>query len=319
MARNGVRTRFSPQVARRHAWPRDLIVMVVLGLGSIAPGRCEAAGIARYLTPRDQSNSLLLSETGQPIADRSPAHPGAASSQGSLPAYAAFPLFGGEHLPTGIPTLTTGPQAGDTTVGPLDLTPMVQANLNAVLNASGMAVVQTPTQGYAVEYLPRYAQIQAHEASSARSGTGTTSTNTAATNPSSLSALESNLTIEGIPAKEIANWVKTGSNGVAQWTLTELSALEKALKISPKPTATKPGLNVQAQVLAPPLANGSAPLPTPLPEPSTWLVFGLILGAAGLRQWAGRRRHFSDRLPHGNGQSSASAATAQPVAAAEMN
>ena len=146
-----------------------------------------------------------------------------------------------------------------TTVGPLDLTPMVQANLNAVLNASGMAVVQTPTQGYAVEYLPRYAQIQAHEASSARSGTATTSTSTAATNPSSLSALESNLTIEGIPAKEIANWVKTGSNGVAQWTSTELADLEKALKISPKPTATKPGLNVQAQVLAPPLANGSAP------------------------------------------------------------
>jgi hypothetical protein len=327
MARNGVRTRFSPRIARRYAWSREVIVMVVLGLSTIAAPVCEGAGIARYLTPQDRSHSLLLSETGQPMTGRSPTQLGAALSQGNLPAYAAFPLSGGEHLPNGIPTLTTGPPAGETTVGPLDLTPLVQANLNATLNAAGMAVVQTPTQSFAVEYLPRYARIQAHEGSSATStagsDAGTTSTSTNSTNPTSLSALESNLTIEGVPAKEIAHLVKSGSNGLLQWTSNGLAELEHALKISQKATATKPSLNLAAQILVPSLAiSSAAPLPAPIPEPSTWLVFSLILGAAGLRRWAGktgRRGHPFNRLAHGNGQASASAATAQPVAAAEMN
>jgi PEP-CTERM motif len=117
--------------------------------------------------------------------------------------------------------------------------------------------------------------------------------------------------------------VKTGSNGVLQWTSSELSDLEKALKINQKATATKPSLNLAAQILVPPLANSStAPLPAPIPEPSTWLIFGLILGGAGLRKWAvqnGGSRRSHTMLPHGDGQASASAATAQPVAAAEMN
>ncbi len=303
--------------------------MAVLGLSSIAPAHCEGAGIARYLTPRDRSDHIFLSETGQPITAPDLAHPGTALSQGVLPAYTVFPLSGGEHLPSGIPTLTTGPQAGETTVGPLDLDPLVQANLNAALNASKMAVVQTPTQSYAVEYLPGYAQIEAHEAaspaSSASSGATATSSSTSSstTNPTSWSTLESNLTIEGIKASQIAQWVKTGSSGIVNWTSGELTDLEKALKINQKATATKPSLNLEAQVLVPSLANSSAaPLPTPLPEPSTWLVFGVILGAAGLRKWAGKTggsRTFHTLLRHGNGQSSASAATAQPVAAAEMN
>ena len=302
MARNGVRIRLFSSVAPSRRGSRALMVLAVWGLGSIAPAACEGSGIARYLTPRDRSDHIVLSETGQPITGRLLAHPGAALSQGILPAYAAFPLSGGERLPAGVPTVTAGPQAGETTVGPLDLTPMVQANLNASLNAAGMAIVQTPTQSYAVEYLPRYGRIEAHErsstASSADPSAGTSSTSTSASDPSSLSALESNLTIEGIPAKDIAHWVDSGSSGILNWTSTELAELEKALKISPKPTATKPSLNLEAQMLMPPLANSSGtPLPVPAPEPSTWLVFGLILGAAGLRQWAGklgRGRHFSN-------------------------
>jgi hypothetical protein len=291
MARTSVRFRFSSHAAPRRAWLRDVLVMAVLGLSSIASAPCEGAGIARYLTPQDRSNPIFLSDSGQPIAPRSLAHPGTALSPGILPAYAVFPLSGGEHLPGGVPTLTTGPQAGETTVGPLDLDPLVQANLNAALNASKMAVVQTPAQSYAVEYLPDYARIQAHQASSASSGAAaaSSSSSTSTTNPSSLSALESNLTIEGVPASEIAHWVKTGSNGIIQWTSGELADLEKALKINQKATATKPSLNLEAQMLVPPLADSSAtPLPAPIPEPSTWLVFGLILGAAGLRKWAGQ-------------------------------
>ena len=47
---------------------------------------------------------------------------------------------------------------------------MVQAILNADLNASKMAIVQTPSQSYAVEYLPRYGLSQEHAASSTSAG-----------------------------------------------------------------------------------------------------------------------------------------------------
>jgi hypothetical protein len=135
--------------------------------------------------------------------------------------------------------------------------------------------------------------------------------------------VESNLTIQGVPAKEIAHWFKSGSNGLLQWTTNGFAELEHALKISQKSTATKPKLNLAAQTLAPPLAfSSSAVLASPVPEPGTWLIFGLVLGAAGLRRWAGKAGgvgRFSRRMPQGAGQASASAATAQPVAAAEMN
>jgi hypothetical protein len=271
------------------------MVLAVLGLvpslGSSPGSRCEGAGIARYLTAQDRSKAVFLSETGLPISARAP------TSSGSTPAYVAFPLLGGEHLPGGVPTVTTGPQAGETPVGPLDLNPLVQANLNAGLDASKMAIVQTPTQSYAVEYLPRYGRSQEHAASSTASSTsaadsGQTASSSSASSSSSstLSSLESSLTIEGIPASELAKWVKTGSNGLLQWTSTGLADLENALHLnSKKATAKKAGADVAAQYLTPPLAESSpSPLPAPAPEPSTWLVFGAILGAVGLRQWAGK-------------------------------
>ncbi len=260
------------------------MVLAVLGLVpglSLIPGsQCEGAGIARYLTAQDRSNAVLISETGLPISARSPTSPG------STPAYVAFPLFGGEHLPVGVPTVTTGPQAGQTPVGPLDLNPVVQATLNADLDASKMAIVQTPTQSYAVEYLPRYGRSQEHAASSTASSTSsadpgqaTSSSRTSSASSSPLSALASSLTIAGIPTSELSKWTSTG-----------LSDLEKALHLgSDKKTAKKAGTDVAAQYLTPPLAESSTgPLPVPMPEPSTWLVFSVILGAAGLRQWVGK-------------------------------
>ena len=47
-----------------------------------------------------------------------------------------------------------------------------------------------------------------------------------------------------------------------------MSDVEKLLHFkSSKPTTTKPSLNLEAQVLSP-------PLPAPIPEPRTWLIFG---------------------------------------------
>ena len=79
---------------------------------------------------------------------------------------------------------------------------------------------------------------------------------------------------------------------MSKWTSTGLTDLEKALHLgSDKKTAKKAGTDVEAQYLTPPLAESSSgPLPTPAPEPSTWLVFGLLLGAAGWRHRAGKAR-----------------------------
>ena len=307
MAWNSVRIRFSRQnLGLQRSRPRSAMIVAVLSLclGASLPSPCEGAGIARYLTATDRSKAVLISESGLPIATRSASHPGTATSQGGVPAYVAFPLFGGEHLPSGVPTVSTGSQSGGTAVGPLDLNPLVQANLNAALDGSRMAVVQTPNQSYAVEYLPRYALMQAHLASltsstssSTTSGQATQSSSQSLSSASSLSTLASKLTIEGIPASQLSHWFKTGSNGLLSWTKNGLTDLEKTLHIggsssSHKATALKPSLNLAAEILVPPTSADSSanPLPAPIPEPSTWLVFGLMLGAAGLRQWGSKMR-----------------------------
>ncbi len=278
MARNRVRIGVFRYSAPRGAWRRAAVA--VLGLVTSLASRGEAAGIARYLTAQDRSNAVFISETGLPISARS------STSSGSTPAYFAYPLSGGEHLPADIPTVTTTSEAVGNPVGPLDLTPIVQASLNADLDTARMAIVQTPTQGYAVEYLPRYGRSQERTAK-AGSATGagdpgqtTSSSSTASSTSNPLSALASNLSIAGIPASELSKWTSTGLND-----------LENALHLNggKKATAKKPSTNVEAQYLNPPLAESSStPLPTPAPEPSTWLVFGLLLGAAGWRHRAGK-------------------------------
>jgi hypothetical protein len=280
MARNGFPIGSFWSFAPRGAWARTVIVVAVLGLtpvlGALPGSRCEAAGIAGFLTAKDRSNAVYISETGLPIT------PGSASSSGSMQAYVAFPLSGGEHLPSGLPTVTAAPEAGVTPVGPLDLTPIVQSSLNADLDKAPAAIVQTPTQSYAVEYLPRYGLEQEHAASSAGSGQSASSSSTSSSTSNPISALASSLTIAGIPATDLS-----------KWTSTELTDLEKDLHLggSSKATAKKPSTNVEAQYLPAPLAESSSSvLPTAAPEPSTWLVFGLLLGAGGWRLRAGKAR-----------------------------
>jgi hypothetical protein len=282
MTRNSVPIGSFGQSAARGVWSRAVMVMaafaVVSGQGSSPGSRCEAAGIAGFLTAKDRSGAHFISENGLPISS------GSASSSGSMPAYVAFPLYGGEHLPGGVSTVMAGSQAGGTPVGPLDLTPVVQASLNADLNTGRMAIVQTPTQSYAVEYLPRYGLSQVHAsstASTAGSGQAATSSSTSSSSSNPLSSLASSLTIAGIPASELS-----------KWTSTQIANLEKDLHLggsSAKATVKKPSTNVEAQYLTPPLGESSgSPLPTPAPEPSTWLVFGLLLGIGGWRHRAGK-------------------------------
>jgi hypothetical protein len=281
MTRILFRIRFSSQSGL------GLALGMVLGWSLASP--CAAAGLSTFLTARDRSRPVLLSETGQPIQLRSLIHPDPVPPQGTVPAYLAFPLYGGERLPSDTPTLATGPPAGQTTVGPLNLDPLVQAKLNAALDASGMAVVETPNRNYAVEFVPRYARSHAQAgttsgtASSSGSGAGSSGgLATAPASPSSASKSQPVQTINGIPTNELSHWVDLGTNQLIHWSSISVANLEKTLSIGSSNTSDKkPGSSPAAEELQPPLA-------APIPEPSSWLVFGLIVGAAGLRQWIGK-------------------------------
>jgi hypothetical protein len=217
-----------------------------------------------------------------------------------VPAYLAFPLDGGEHLPAGIPTLSTGPQAGQSVVGPMDLTPATQSQLNADLIASRFAIVSTPSQSYAVAFLPRYAGALSHAESSAAStssgaSTGTTTGTTSIASILGLNAPAADWSINGIPGSELSQWVKTGSEEISHLTSVGVEGVAKTLGLKGlKTTPTASGLNLEAQYLVPPSSQASpGPLPVPAPEPAAWLVFGLILGAAGLRRRADRRSRWT--------------------------
>ncbi len=206
-----------------------------------------------------------------------------------MPAYLAFPLQGGERFPAGTPTLATGQPPGRGTVGPLDLTPVVQSALNADLLASRGAIVDTPDQSYAVAMLPRYARALSHHTASAPASTSAAT----ATGPTGIASIlglnapAADWSINGIPVSELSSWLKTGTQELSHLTSLGVNSVSKPLGLKVTPTST--GLNIAAQELIPPSSETSAgPLPVPAPEPGTWLVFGLILVAAGLRRRGGR-------------------------------
>jgi hypothetical protein len=267
MTRTHFRIRFRSHLGPELAKSWVLGLSLSLSLGLTVPTHCQAAKFSRFVTAKDLTRAELLDQNGQqlPLVFLQQSHP--VLSSGSTPAYIAVPLFGGEHLPGGIITLVAGSPAGGITVGPLDFDATLKANLDTALaaSASGMAVVDTPKQNYLVEYLPRYAR----SLSGSTTGTGTAASST--TKAASSSA-----------ANELSRLLTTGESTMTSLSTKSVAELEKLLDINTsKPTATKPSLNLEAQVLDSP---SSSPPPSPIPEPSTWLVFSLILGAAGLRQ-----------------------------------
>jgi PEP-CTERM motif len=101
-----------------------------------------------------------------------------------------------------------------------------------------------------------------------------------------------------------------GTLTIGQLAQNTVNDVENLLHFkSSKPTATKPSLNLEAQVIDP-------PLPSPIPEPSSWLIFGLALGAVGLHR---QLRRCARSRNQAFGQASTMAAVAQPLPAAEMN
>ncbi len=251
MARNSIRVGDRSSMSPGSRGARSLcaaavwVLAITLDAGWTPDAR--GAGIFRDLTARDRSQPIVLSEAGEPIPLSSASHPAALLSKGTVPAYLAFPLDGGEHLPAGIPTLSTGPQAGQSVVGPMDLTPASQSQLNADLIASRFAIVDTPGQSYAVAFLPRYARaLSPAESSAASTTSGTPTGTTSIASILGLNAPAADWSINGIPASELSQWVKTGSQEVAHLTSVGVEGVAKTLGIKGlKATPTASGLNLE--------------------------------------------------------------------------
>jgi hypothetical protein len=289
LARNSVLNRFqyAPIPGSAPARLRGLLVLgLALALGTGRPPEARGSGIFRDLTAEDRSQPILLAASGEEISLSSSGHAASALSTGKIPAYLAFPLDGGEHIPAHTPTIATGTQQGEDAVGPLDLTPSVQGPLNADLLASRGAIVNTPDGSYAVAILPRYARALAQATSSSSSSSSGGSATSVLESMLGLSP-KANWTILGISTNELSQWYKDGTKELSHLTSLGASGVSKTLGVKVTPTSS--GLNVAAQILTPPTsanpAAGSASVATP--EPGAWLVFGLILGAAALKRRAG--------------------------------
>jgi hypothetical protein len=269
MARIGCRNPF--RVPAHCASRKRVTVALAFVLSLAAPSHALAAKLSSFLTPKDLARPVLLDQNGQQLELPSSNHPRPAFPQGSTPTYLALPLYGGEHLPNGISTIFTG--QGGPTVGPLDFNASVVTQVNTALASSGLVAVDAPQQNYVVEYLPRLNRSLAGSKMGAPSMPATQ-----ATPPTSAPAATTSSA-----NNEISQFLG-GSLSFGQLAKNTVNDVENLFHIkSSKPTARKPSLNLEAQVIDP-------PLPAPIPEPSSWLIFGLAIGAIALHRQLRRRR-----------------------------
>jgi hypothetical protein len=144
--------------------------------------------------------------------------------------------------------------------------------------------VSTPDRTYAIAFLPRYARALAHSALSASTGSGGATGTIGLASILGLDAPAAKWTINGIPASQLSQWFQTGTKELSHLASLGVDGMSKTLGLKVTPTGS--GYNIAAQELSPPssVAPTAGPLPVPAPEPGAWLVFGLILGVAGMRR-----------------------------------
>ena len=151
---------------------------------------------------------------------------------------------------------------------------------------SRFAIVETPGQSYAVAMLPRYARAFSHERrrhSASTAGRQPPPGTTGIASMLGLNAPAADWSINGIPANELSQWYKTGTQEISHLTSLGCRRVSKSLGLKVTPTSRR--AEPRGAIADPAVVAGvRGPLPVPAPEPATWLVFGLILGAAGLRR-----------------------------------
>jgi len=288
------------------SWGVGLLAFWAFTLG-MSPGSGEAARLSQVLTARDLSRPILLDQNGRQLQLPSTLDPHPLIPTGSTPTYLAFALHGGEDLPAGISSIAASPTDPAGAVGPLDLNRLVKAELDSSLAGSNMAVVATPGRAYLVELLPSY-----------RPGAGAGSSSTAGSlipgvaNPlaaypnlnhwvsllagaataNTYSSANTSTTTNLASTDPVTNWLNSVPTKLLSWTNRGIDQLETLLDLRrnqvlrrERPTANKPSLNLEAQVLGPP--------PAPIPEPGTWLCFGVVVGGGAIWERI-RRRNRTD-------------------------
>jgi hypothetical protein len=256
-----------------------LASLLFAGLSTFLQSPSEAAKLSSFLTPKDLARPLLLDQNGLQLQLPTANHSRLAIPPSSTPTYLAIPLYGGEHVPTGISTIFTG--QGGATVGPLDFNASVVSQVNTALAASGLVAIDTPQQNYIVEYLPRLSR-------SIPSASGSTAI---AQSSSPQGGTPASSTTTNSASNELSQFLG-GTLSYSQLAKNTVNDVETLLHFkSSKPTARKPSLNLEAQVVDP-------PLPAAIPEPSSWLIFGLAAGALALhRHFRARNRSSSSSGP----------------------
>jgi hypothetical protein len=275
MARIGCQFRFPDVrvIVARGDISFALALALSIGLSLDVPPCAHAAKLSSFLPPKDLARPVLLDQDGQQLQLPSGNHRQLVFPQGSTPTYLVIPLSGGEHLPSGTGPIFTGQEgAAD---GPLDFNASVKAQVDNALASSGLVAVDTPHQNYVVEYLPRLRR------SLAGSTTGVSTTPSATGKSTATSTGTSSTMAPAAPAKSVSNELSQflgGNLSFGQFARNTVNDVESLLHFkSSKPTATKPSLNLEAQVINP-------PLPAPIPEPSSWLIFGLAALALAFHQ-----------------------------------
>jgi hypothetical protein len=228
----------------------------VIVFGPALPRRASGSKIERFLSAEDLAGRVLLDQFGEPLTVVADDHRRRLVAGGSSPAYLVIPLHGGEHIPKSVPTLTIALSPSDSSGNSLKLSSNTIADLDALFATSRLVVLDLPGKSELIESL----SARGHSAAPAVPG------------------LVSTLT----------GLLNTGSRELTELSQRGMSELERLLNLNNSSRGQSPvkgpSLNLEAQMLA-------APVPPPIPEPSTWLVFaGPLLGAAAARGRCPRRR-----------------------------
>jgi hypothetical protein len=288
------------------------LALTTLGLGLAlgwtpsAPDAATAPGRIK-LDNDDLKRPIVLDQNGQWVRSQ-----GAAG--GSAPTYVGFPVDRNTSTLSGFTSINTGPRVAGQTVGPLHLTADTRGRLDAALAQDGQALVQTANQTLLVK--PAGAFTSADGQSRASAWLSAQAAAQSATPPPSTTprpqSLVQMLKLDKLGQsisdskliKDLGHLLTVRSGKLVNWNQQSLNTLKRDLKLAPPKAENagrlgggvgatarpRPGSGpAAAQELGGPAAGGTV-LAAPVPEPGTYLIFGLGAGALLLRRRLGRVR-----------------------------
>ncbi|QEH38669.1 hypothetical protein OJF2_72750 [Aquisphaera giovannonii] len=257
---------------------------------------------------------VVLDGDGRPLRlPTSVSSAGVVLQSNRTPSYLAYRVSNPRALDSSIPTVAT--HAGAATTGPLYFNPAVKGQLAVALAASSSVAVNNgksttllqpippifssaTSNGKVLAWLASQAAASRNTADGAAASSGAPSSKT--TTPAAENLLSPNSIVNSITGnslvKDIQSLISQGPKGASKWNQESLDALKEQLRLHAldgvtTPSAARAGTTVAAaQELSPPGSDGaSAVQPAPVPEPGSFVVFGLAASALAARAWSRRR------------------------------